>query len=89
MSKLNKRKLLERLKDWREEKYSTFYTQWKDKDERAYQQIKEMIQKPEVTEEWYNEKVNEMEQVTIPIGSRKKDRKDFIRKLVKEIQGEK
>ena len=35
--------LLKRLANWREEKYSTFYTQWKDNDERAYKRIVELI----------------------------------------------
>ena len=65
------------------------YKETATKYEEAHQQIKEMIQKPRVTKEWLKEKVKEMEQVTIPINSRRKDREDFIRSFVEEIKGEK
>lgn len=96
MSKLKKEELLHylekvcsycpHLKKPTSEGYCIEYQQ-------AYEQIKEMIQKPEVTEEWIKEKARELHEMcsyadrthgfmyTISIDSAK----DFIRSLVESI----
>ena len=56
MSKLNQEELLR----WLEQAHRYFTFEPPGKDEQAYQQIKEMIQKPEVTEEWIQEKAIEL-----------------------------
>ncbi len=64
--------------------------------EKIFQQIKEMIQKPGVTEEWYEEKAQKMKKITAtlfrktgtmnyPIGRCR----DFIREIAEEIHGRK
>ena len=62
------------------------------KREQAHQQIKELIQKPQVTEEWIEEEAKKllslMHQCThfsfnTPTGQ--EERKDFIRSLIEEI----
>ena len=61
--------------------------------EQAYQQIREMIQKPEVTEEWIEEKAGELSEMSLywDVDSKrtwninKTEAKDFIRSLVEAI----
>ena len=85
MSELSKEELLDWL--YKNLTPSCGKLPWKNENREAYSHIVALIKK-EVTEEWIGEKVKEMEQVTIPIESRKKDRENFIRSLVEEIQGE-
>lgn len=66
---------------------------WSGKREQAYRQIKEMIQKPEVTEEWIEEKAREVHDkfLAVPDDCDYKCTamgiiKDFIRSLVEEIR---
>jgi len=64
-----------------------------------FKQIKEMIKKPEVTEEWIEEQARKMGNLIIPFHTTKSitnfmadplERcKDFIRSLVEEIYGKK
>ncbi len=58
MKKLNKEELL----GWLKIKLSTELSKlpWDREDKQAYQQIKELIQKPKVTEEWIEEKAREL-----------------------------
>jgi len=55
------------------------------------EQIVTLIQKPEVTEEWYEEKAIKLESLVRRCFVQERDIysdcKDFIRELVKEIQG--
>jgi len=102
MSEKNKKEeLLKKLSHWRD--MCGLYAEDHDYDcdnckeaffatpcKQAYQQIKEMIQKPGVTEEWIEEKVKEFLKKTYgkpiyPISV--KDLTGFIRELVEEIQG--
>ena len=80
MSKLSKEELLE----WLEQAHKYFTFEPPGKDKQAYQQIKELIQKPEVTEEWVEEKANWLfKKSWVPISI---DRaKDFIRSLVEDV----
>jgi len=60
-------------------------------EKQAYQQMVEMIQKPEVTEEWYDEKANELNGEVLSLkpfswDTRIQKYRDFIRSLVKEIK---
>ncbi len=59
------------------------------RNEQAYQQIKEMIQKPGVTEEWIEEKAQEVMMIIddpIATWSRKvKNVRNFIHSLMEEI----
>lgn len=96
MSKLNEEELLGALEEW-----TDFYkpntrlkklTYWLPKDEQAFKQIKEMLQKPEVTEEWIAEMVNKVFAKLLAMhgafGRPQQMRsilKDFIRSLVEEI----
>ena len=82
MSKLNQEELLKEL-DWR---WDVTYKDGKRirLSQQAYQQIKEMIQKPEVTEEWIEEKANKW--WAHPYNQELEDMKDFIRSLVEEIK---
>jgi len=70
-------------------KIKTFICDDKDFDDddwKGLEQIKEMIQKPEVTEEWYEEKAKE----AWLLGNRSNaiwNYKNFIRSLVEEILG--
>lgn len=68
----------------------------KEECEQAYQQIKEMIQKPEVTEEWKEEKAKEFLEMAYAITRTKPDiaehrinlkfvKQSFIRSFVEEI----
>jgi len=51
-------------------------------EKQAYQQIREMIQKPQVTEEWIKEKIAELNDVW----AGKITEEDFIRSIIKEIK---
>ncbi len=51
MIKLKKEELLE----WLEQAHKYFTFEPPGKDEQAYRQIKELLQKPQVTEEWIEE----------------------------------
>ena len=75
MSKLSKNELLEVLKGW----YIGEHTQ-------AYKQIWEIIQKPQVTEEWIEEKAREAMNMEYGAeGCGVYDWKDFIRKLMEDV----
>lgn len=103
MSKLKEEELLEWLKIHLPARKWLKDAKWSEKDEQAYQQMREMIRKkPEVTEEWIEEKELKLFRAIIKssiIGGRfirhftcptkigTQLRKDFIRSLVKEIQG--
>ena len=54
----------------------------RDDDVGMLQQIREMIQKPEITEEWIEAKAGEM--IVIILHGMKKDAIGFIRSLLKE-----
>jgi len=97
MSKLSKEELLK----WLEEEVSRYaflqtthpYLAQKPikKDEQAYQQIKEMIKKSEITEEWIEEKATKFllsspGTYTYQYQSQLNLVKDFIRKIVEEIK---
>ena len=92
MSKLSKEELLYWLSQARW--YHPPGDQKERKSNQAYQQIKEMIQKPEVTEEWVEEKANILyEKITelnpsLPTYSFLEIAKDFIRSLVEEISSQ-
>ena len=85
MSKLNKEELLNWLDLWSVREIPV--------QKQAYQQIKEMIQKPEVTEEWIEEKAKELITMvanlypheTSPCVIPKSNAKDFIRSLVEKL----
>ncbi len=62
------------------------YKETKKKYQQALEEIAALIKKPKFTDKWVEGKMREMEQVTIPIESRKKDRESFIRSLIEEIQ---
>ena len=56
------------------------------KGQQAYQQIKEMIQKPEVTEEWIDKKARELNiQLDFPFKDRFTFLRDFICSLVEGV----
>ena len=91
MSKLNQKKLLSIL----ETAFSHLlkdinYKETKAKYEQAHQQIKEMIQKPEVTEEWIEEKAKKIckviEEHEVYMGLPFWE--NFIRSLVEEISSQ-
>ena len=99
MTKLNQGELLEELRQikicvqaW--EILNPKKVSWTGKREQAYQQIKEMIQKPEITEEWIEEKA--MGLITMvanlyphegsPCVIPKNKAKDFIRSLIEEVK---
>lgn len=82
MSKLKKEELLRELKTW----FDNY--PFSDKWHQAYQQIRETIQRPEVTEEWIEEKTKELHFWTDwEEGLTYEEVEKFIRSLVKEIQG--
>lgn len=93
MSKLKKEELLEWLgKCW--SLYKTSQDEW-ELSQQAYQQIEEMIQKPEVTEEWIEMKAKELRDLMIHVLKSYQEMshkeggdklKDFIRSLVEEIK---
>ena len=96
MSKLKKEELLEILRDIKLFIKSERIGWWDEKDEEAHQQIKEMIKKPGVTEEWIEEEAWKMKAIVATLFRRTGTMncpvgrcKDFIRSIVKEIQGEK
>lgn len=95
MNKLNKEELLGKLDQWirrarRDEAPDNII--WHIDDDSAYQDIVALIQKPEVTEEWKEEKAKDIlkligykihgEYLNVHIG----EAKDFISLIVKEIQ---
>ena len=86
MSKLNQEELLKWLSLTRDCLSASGLWDWHgpSKDTQAYQQIKEMIQKPGVTEEWIEEKANWLfKKSWVPISI---DRaKDFIRSFIKDL----
>ena len=92
MSKLKEGELLEILRDIKLFIKSERTGWWDEKDEQSYQQIKEMIQKPEVAEDWIEEKAREIiNKFMPPMDYGRKERfisiaKDFIRKIVEEIK---
>ena len=85
MSELSQGELLSRLEEWRNVARQALANLWIEEDEQAYQQIRELVQKPEVTEEWIEEKANWLfKKSWVPISI---DRaKDFIRSLIEEIK---
>ena len=108
MSKLNQEELLEQLDSFKKVYLDAYDLVGSKKEfvshvEQAFQQIKEIIQKPEVTEEWYEEKAKELITMVAnlypyegnPCVIPKSKAKDFICSLFKEervaedwIQGE-
>ena len=62
------------------------YKETATKYEEAHKQIKEMIQKPGVTEEWIEEKARRLHEKSFRI-IEIDDAKGFIRSLVEEIRG--
>ena len=63
-----------------------------NKHGRACEQIVALIKKPEVTEEWYEEKVKQINAVMVKLryvlyAEKMKRLKDFTRSFVKEILG--
>jgi len=67
-----------------------------EKRKQALRQIKEMIRKPGVTEEWYEEKTKEMIEIISnycfsvgELGNARPDAMNFIRKLVEEMPAKK
>lgn len=95
MSKLSKEELLDEFKQMEideEEVYkgslevpgvnTKLMNQIHQKRKQAYQQIKELIKKPEVTEEWIKKKIDEL---WIEYEKGELDCEDFIRSLVEEI----
>ena len=92
MTKLSKEELLSRLSLWVSELKTS--VGWDNIEEQAYQQIKELIQKPEVTEEWIEEKARAMYQTSIIFPHNTPETivykcKEFIRSLVEEVPAEK
>ena len=92
MSKLNQEELLELFKSWKcdlllfQKKKPTILF-WGSRDEQAYQQMKEMIQKPEVTEEWIEEKALTLFvilNILKPSSNDVENIKTFIRTLYRE-----
>jgi len=91
MSKLSKEELLGWLDEVLEEYTKNYIIEPLSLDAQAYQQIKEMLQKPEVTEEWIEKKANQVNGIILKLkylGYAEKMRqiKDFIRSLVEEIK---
>lgn len=97
MSKLNQEELVEKLGGWirrsrRDETPDNII--WHIDDESAHQDIVALIKKPEVTEEWIEEKAKELITMvanlypyeTNPGVIPKSKAKDFIRTFVKEIK---
>ena len=81
--KLKKGELLEFLHDAKDLFRSRQPTWYDSKQERAYRQIVALIRKPEITEEWIEEKAKELcEQNYVD-----DEAKDFIRSLIEEIRG--
>lgn len=88
MSELNQGELLAWLNIWVRR-----WSMMSGKEKQAYQQIREMIQKPGVTEEWVEEKAKKL--ITMvsslyphegnPCVIPKNKAKDFIRSLVEKI----
>ena len=94
MTKLSKEELSSCLEEWRNVARAELANLWIEEDEQAYQQIKKMIQKPGVTEEWIEEKamslviIAGLSQRNIYMSARFKQIKDSIRSLVKEISSQ-
>ena len=97
MSKLKEKELLKHLAHmFKCYEYNFINVDWKPPEEgvQAYKQIKEMIQKPGVTEEWIEEKAKELITMVAnlyphegnPCVIPKSKAKDFIRSLVEEIK---
>lgn len=94
MSKLKEEELLGWLdKCW--SLYKTSQDEW-ELSQQAYQQIREIIKKPEVTEEWIEEKAKEFLKMAYAITRTKPDiaehrinlkfvKQSFIRSFVEEI----
>ena len=82
MSKLSKKELLDWFYEVFEEYTKNYIMKPLTRDAQAYQQIKEMIEKPKVTEEWIEEKAKEWGYWS---ERQRKIIKDFIRSLVEEI----
>lgn len=82
MSKLNKEELLERIAVLLRERYGP--PAYKEKHHNTAVSILEMMsKKPEVTEEWIEEKAREMMKAVW----QPKDAKDFIGSLIMEVVG--
>ena len=96
MSKLKKEELLKHFAHmFKCYEYNFINVDWKPPEDgvQAYKQIKEMIQKPQVTEEWIEEKAKdlhhelfgELDEEDYIHGGEFLDIKQFIRSLVEEI----
>ena len=55
------------------------------RNEQVHKQIKELIQKPQVTEEWIEEKAEELADISYYHQVEGKQAKDFIRSLVEGV----
>ena len=80
---LSKDELLECLRGWSMDGTTD---NWREVDEQAYHQIVSLIKKPQVTEEWIEEKAREAMNMEYGVeGCGVYDWKDFIRSLVEEL----
>jgi len=88
MSKLTKEELLELFDEVFNIAISSASSVFAKELRQAFSQIREMIQKPEVTEEWIEEKAKELLSKSFYLGIYKdiNKAKDFIRSLVEEIK---
>ena len=89
MSKLKEEELLEKLRKWKGQ--VAWSSCWEIGDKRAYRQIRKLIQKPQVTEEWIEQKAQEVmfivDDETITWSRKILNVRNFIRSLVEEIWG--
>jgi len=92
MSKLNQEELLEELRQikiyvqaWK--MLNPKKISWTSRREQAYQQIREKIQKPKVTEEFIKGKATEVYNLLYYKSFNLDQVTDFIRSLVEEIRG--
>lgn len=82
MTKLKREELLE----WLDKCWGIVRLSWDDLElaDQAYEQIKKIIEKPQVTEEWFEEKASELYNLLYYETFNQGQVKDFIRSLVKE-----